>query len=227
MAFFKANQLPGTTGALAQSLTYQDFPYHFVLKSDEHNPQSKVWHRRQRQTPAIGRMLYVGPTAGERFYLRTLLMIVTGPQSFDDLKTVNGHLCETFHEACLRRGLLEDDGEWNLCLQEACEIQTGSQLRHLFTTLLLFCAPAQPEDLWNSFCAHICDDLHHQLSQLGRTTVTDNDVYDFGLHIIDDILHDSGHALSDFQSMPQPTYNWSHITSNRLISQQTNYDSNI
>lgn len=65
MAFFKANQLPGTTGALAQSLTYQDFPYHFVLKSDEHNPQSKVWHRRQRQTPAIGRMLYVGPTAGE------------------------------------------------------------------------------------------------------------------------------------------------------------------
>ncbi|KAF8798910.1 hypothetical protein BYT27DRAFT_7104078, partial [Phlegmacium glaucopus] len=60
---------------------------------------------------------------------------------------------------------------------------------------------------------------------LGRTTVTETDVYDFGLHLIDDILHDSGHALSEFPSMPQPAYNWTNITSNRLIAQQLDYDS--
>jgi hypothetical protein len=224
MAFFKINRLPGPTGDLARSLTYQEFPQHFVIKPDENNPQSKVWRRRQRQSFAIGRMTYAGPTAGERFYLRTLLMIVRGPTSFEDLKSVDGELSETFRDACLKRGLLEDDGEWNLCLQEASEIQTGSQLRHLFTTLLLFCTPAQPKELWMTFRQNICDDLRHELSLIGRTNISETEIYDYGLHIIDDILHDSGHALSDFPSMPQSTFNWHQIMSNRLISQQLHYD---
>jgi hypothetical protein len=169
-------------------------------------------------------MTYVGPTAGERFHLRMLLMVVRGPRSFDDLKTVDGVICNTFHEACLKRGLLEDDGEWEICLRDAAEIQTGSQLRHLFTTLLLFCTPAQPNVLWITFRDKICDDLRHKLYELGRTNITQNDVYDFGLHLIDNILHDSGHALSDFPCMPQSLLNWSDTVRNRLISQQMNFD---
>ena len=68
-AFFKANQVSGPTGDLARSLTYQDFPNHFVLHSDENNHQSKVWRPCQRNTFALGRMTYVGPTTGEKFYL--------------------------------------------------------------------------------------------------------------------------------------------------------------
>ena len=225
MAFFKTNQLPSPTGDLARTLTYQEFPNHFVIISDRDNPQSKVWRRRQRNSFALGRMVYVGPTAGERFHLRMLLMVVKGPKSFDDLKKVDGDLCETFHEACLKHGLLEDDGEWEICLQDAAEIQTGSQLRHLFTTLLLFCTPTQPNMLWINFRDKICDDLRHKLYELGRTNTTQNDVYDFGLHLIDNILHDSGHALSDFPSMPQSVINWSNTIRNRLITQQINYDS--
>lgn len=104
-------------------------------------------------------MTYVGPTAGENFHLRMLLMVIRGPKSSDDLKTVDSEICETFHDACLRRGLLEDDDEWELCLQDAAEIQTESQLRHLFVTLLLFCAPTQPDTLWMNFRKKICDDL--------------------------------------------------------------------
>jgi PIF1-like helicase len=224
MAFFKANQIPGPTGDLARSLTYHEFPNHFAITSDVITPQSKVWTHRQRHTFAIGRMVHVGPTAGERFYLRTLLMIVKGPISFDDLKTVNGETCQTFHEACLRRGLLEDDREWEICLEDAAHIKTGSQLRHLFTTLLLFCTPAQPNILWQKFRDNICDDLRHKLHNLGRIAVTQNDVYDFGLYLIDNILHDTGHALSDFPSMPHFHSNWSDTVNNRLISQQLNYD---
>lgn len=40
---------------------------------------------RQRD-PAIGRMYFVPPTAGERFYLQTLLTVVKGAKSFDDLR---------------------------------------------------------------------------------------------------------------------------------------------
>lgn len=123
----------------------QDFPQRFVLKPDKNNPHSKTWSLRQRQGFAIGRIYYAGPTAGERFHLRTLLMVVKGAKSFDDLKMVNGVHCETFQEACLKRGLLEDDGEWRICLEDAAEIQTGSQLRHLFAILLLFCSPANPK----------------------------------------------------------------------------------
>ena len=198
---------------------------HFALKSALNNPQSKVWSRRQRNSFAIGRMFYVGPTAGERFYLRTLLMVVRGPKSFEDLKTVDGRTYETFHEACLRRGLLEDDGEWEICLQEAADIKSGSQLRHLFTTLLLFCTPAQPNMLWSRFRDKICDDLRYKLGQLQRTTVSQDDIYDFGLYLIDNILKDSGHSLSDFPSMPRSHLNWSGSINNRLISEQMDYDS--
>ena len=169
-------------------------------------------------------MIYVPPTAGEKFHLRMLLMIVKGPQSFDDLKTVDDEVCQTFHEACLKRGLLEDNGEWHICLQDAAEIQTGSQLRHLFTTLLLFCTPTQLNILWMTFREKICDDLRHRLHDLGRTNITQTEIYDFGLHLIDDILHDSGHALSEFPSMPLSQFNWSSTIGNRLISQQMNFD---
>ena len=210
------NQHPGPIGDLARSLTYPQFPNHFVLQGDKNFPQSKVWSPRQRNSFALGRMIYVGPTAGERFHLRMLLMVVRGPQSFDDLKRVDNHLCDTFHDACLRRGLLEDDGEWELCLRDAAEIQTGSS--HLFTTLLLFCSPTQPNVLWKNFRDKICDDLRHNLYTLGCSNINENDIYDYGLHLIDDILRDSGHALSDFPSMPQSVINWSDTINNRLIS---------
>ena len=45
----------------------------------------------------------------------------------------------SFRDACLARGLLEDDGEWRQCLHEASVMQTGTRLRYLFAMLLLFC----------------------------------------------------------------------------------------
>ena len=79
-------------------------------------------------TFALGRMAYVTPTAGKKFYLCTLLMVVQGPKAFDDLKNVNGIHCETFQSACLHQRLLEDDGEWCMCLQDAADMKTVCQL---------------------------------------------------------------------------------------------------
>ena len=104
-------------------------------------------------------MYFVPPTAGERFYLRTLLTVAKGPRSFGELRTYNGVIHDTFHEACLVRGLLEDDGEWRECLQDAADMQTGKQLCQLFATMLLFCSPSEPHLLWLQFRQWICDDL--------------------------------------------------------------------
>lgn len=176
MAFFKINQLLGPTHDLAWTLTYQEFPNHFIIKSDETNPQSKVWSCHQHISFAIGWMIYVGPTAGERFYLQTLPMVIRGPKSFNDLKTVNSESCETFHEACINLGLLDDDGKWEICLQDAANIKTGPQLCHLFTTLLLFCTPTHPNVLWQHFHNKIYDYLQHRLSDLGQIIIRQEDI---------------------------------------------------
>ena len=218
-AFFAANAQEGALGREAGKYTYQEFPQHFVYKDDKH-----AWTMRQRGF-ALGRMYFVPPTAGERFYLRTLLTVVKGPRSFEDLRTYNGIICDTFHEACLARGLLEDDGEWHQCLQDAADMQTSKQLRHLFTTILLFCSPSEPHLLWDQYRMSICDDLHHRLVIMGLSHPSDDDVYDYGLFLLDKLLGDAGRTLSDWPSMPRPIQDW-HIReqqTNPLIAEQMAY----
>jgi hypothetical protein len=158
-------------------------------------------------------MYFAAPSAGERFYLRTLLTVVKGSTSFEDLRTVDGQLHHTFKAACLAQGLLEDDNEWIQCLQEAAHIQTGSQLRSLFATLLLHCHPTTPGDLWHQFKENICDDLacailhnyHH------RQNPTAEDTFDYGLYLLDKILIKSGKCLKDFPSMPAFVEEWGEL----------------
>ena len=102
----------------AERYLYQNFPQHFVWK------RTRRWEPRQRGF-AIGRLPYCSPSCGERFYLRLLLVNVAGSKSFDDLKTVNGHLCTTFKQACIELHLVQDDREWMHCFEEAERFATG------------------------------------------------------------------------------------------------------
>ena len=132
-AYFDANANGGNLGEQARKYTYQEFPQHFTWYADH-----KEWSIRCSD-PAIGCMYFVPPTAGECFYLRTLLMVVKGAKSFEDLRRYNSNEPHpTFHSACLARGLLQDDGEWVQCLAEGSMMFTGARLRHLFTTTSFF-----------------------------------------------------------------------------------------
>ena len=213
-AYFKANE----THEAARNLLYQDFPNKFVWVD-----KKKKWKIRQREF-AIGRMYYVHPTSGERFYLRLLLTAVKGAISFEHLRTVNGVLYPTFKTACIALGLLEDDNEWTQCLQEASVMQTGSQLRFLFVTILRDCFPAQPEILWNEFKEYICDDLKHALRHRGIPEPTEEQAYDYGLYLIERILKLSGKSLADYEPMPVSQENWDHQFGNHLILEQRSYD---
>jgi hypothetical protein len=73
--FFHMNLATGYKGDVARTLTYQEFPHKFVCHKDD-----KTWSFR-KQGFALGRLDFVPPTAGERFYLRTLLTVVRGPRS--------------------------------------------------------------------------------------------------------------------------------------------------
>ena len=170
-------------------------------------------------------MYSASPSSSEHFYPRTLLTVVKGATSFQHLRTVNGVEHPTFHDACLALGLLENDNEWKRCLQEAGDMQTGHQLRSLFIVILLHCTPAQPADLWNQFRDKICDDLPNTLRRKHHIqTPTEEDVYDYGLYLLNKSLMQAGKSLENFPSMPTPQQDWEIVADNPLIAEQLDFD---
>jgi len=161
------------------------------------------------------------------FYLRTLLTIVKGATSFEDLRTFDGVLLPTFKEACKQRGLLRDDQEWIQCLDEAADMQVGSQLRVLFATILHHCTPISPHELWVQFRDKICDDLAHKISQIypNDPDPTPELIYDYGLYLIDRQLMKGGKRLSEIAEMPLPALrDWGAAAPNFLLQEQLDYD---
>jgi len=67
----------------------------------------------------MGRMYFVQPLEGERYYLRILLTHVAGATCFEDLRTTHRPhtpttiMHPTFKATCLARGLLQNDAEWD------------------------------------------------------------------------------------------------------------------
>ena len=82
---------------------------------------------------------------------------------------------------------------------------TGSVLQSLFAIILLTCFPSEPEVLWDMFKDKICDDLKHVIQTclwFQNCPVTNEDVYDYGLYLLNKILIKSGKTLDNFPPMP-------------------------
>jgi hypothetical protein len=116
--------------------------------------------------------------------------------------------------------LLQDDGEWRLCLTEVSQIQTSASLRQLFASMLLFCQISTPEALWLEFQDDICDNLSIRIPN-----PTADHVHDYGLFLLNGILAESGYSLENFPKMPLSYRNWLHLNGNYSITEQLNYDS--
>ena len=67
--------------------------------------------------------------------------------------------CETYKEACVKKGLLADDAEWVKCLNEAASFKMPKALRFLFATILTHCEPSEPFKLWIQFKLDLCEDF--------------------------------------------------------------------
>ncbi|XP_067939446.1 uncharacterized protein [Watersipora subatra] len=165
--FFKACQ----NDEFAQTLLYYQMPTYYTWTAQ------KKWQSRKQgkvvenwphicASDVLGRVYTVYPTNLECLHLRILLHKVTGPTLFQQLRTVDGIVCSTFKEACLNRGLLEDDRQWRNTLQEASVSDSPSQLRNLFAIILISCNPSDPKQLWLDHRESMSDDVCRQLNQL-------------------------------------------------------------
>ena len=141
---------------------------------------------------------------------------------------MNGILCPSFQIACIEKGLLEHDGEWINCLEEAAHMQSGRQLRSLFVTILMMGHPSDPTGLWMQFRANICDDLRNTLSHRGLPDLGDEQVYDYGLHLLEKMLISQNSSLQN-KGMPESVDEWGQLFGevNSLIAEQQAYDNEI
>lgn len=104
---------------------------------------------RRARGEKIARIKPVRPGFGEVFYIRMLLRYHAA-RSFNELKTINGVCYETHQQATRAAGLLEEQNEGRLAMEDAImEYKSAAQLRFLFVMLILEGSPAM--DLWDRF----------------------------------------------------------------------------
>lgn len=155
-----------------------------------------------------------------------LLCTVPNPTSFQNLRTVNGVTYPTFQAACSALGLLANDDEYDLCLSEATTMQTGGQLRRLFSTILLECTPRDPQRLWDNHWNAMTDDCAYLLRQRAvLTEITPAHIESYGLILIDEQLQLGGKRLRDFH-LRQPSVAIHLVDSGqeKIIMEELQYD---
>lgn len=132
----------------ARQYLYIEIPRHYIFKKKKINGRNiSHWVKRKSHYNCVGRMYSVSPTQTELYHLRLLLFIVKEAISFNDLRIVNGELCQSFSATCLALGLIEDDDEWKRAVNEAVGWMMPRQLRRLFVRILLHYQPLYPEEL--------------------------------------------------------------------------------
>ncbi|GFU96246.1 helitron_like_N domain-containing protein [Trichonephila clavipes] len=179
----------------ARTLLYSEVPTYFTWNTStrkfQRHKQGKAvqGHHNLYSTDALGRLYTVHPNNAECFYLRLLLINVRGPTSFQELKTVNDHVCATFREACQKLNLLENDAHWDISLADASNTAQPQQIRTLFSIILTTCFLANPKDLWRKYKDYMSEDILHRIRRINvspNIQFTSN-IYNEALILIEDI----------------------------------------
>ena len=217
--WFVANQ----NSPLGKDLTYCEFPSRYTWDSS-----SRSWNARQRGGGKIGRLYYVHPSVGERYFLRMLLLVVRGAKTFEDVRQYNGILYPTFKQTCSVRGLLADDREWYNAFDEAAAWATSRQLRKLFVTMLLFCEVNDEYAFFEKVWKLLADDIQYRLRDiLGNTEyeIPETDLRDSLLDELSALFARNGVRMRD-RNLPERSKSLGDVVGNRLIQDELSYDTN-
>ena len=82
----------------AKKVLYCNIPQYYFFDD------SKKWIKRKNHFNAVGRIINVSLKDSERFHLKLLLNRVKEAISFEDLRTYNGIIYETFKETAIELG---------------------------------------------------------------------------------------------------------------------------
>ncbi|XP_074352823.1 uncharacterized protein LOC141691974 [Apium graveolens] len=215
-AFFLLN----ASDSNANKYLYDEIPQHYVWNDADH-----IWNPRKRGTK-ISRLSYTHHSAGELWFLRLLLTKVRGPTSFESLRTVNGHIFETFQGACKELGMLDDDNEWHQVLSQCSESGFPPQIRQLFVHIMVNCKVSDLRDLWEKHWTYMVDDIllkQQKLTGNRHLMLNEKQQQYYALAEIHTLLKTIGKSLKDFIQMPQPPNSYLDCNVNNLIIEETSY----
>jgi len=145
-------------------VSYVDIPSLYSWNTSE-----RMWVERQQQQrfTTIGRMSWIPVSAGEQFFLRSLLLATPGATSYDFLRTVNGHLYPSFRDACMARNLVHDESVWDCTMRDAINSETSApSLRALFLLVIVHGGATDPLALWHRYAPSLADDFRYQLCRM-------------------------------------------------------------
>ncbi|CAE1151043.1 unnamed protein product [Acanthosepion pharaonis] len=126
--------------------------------------------------------------------------------SFEAIRTVDGVVCNIYQEACLKRGLLEDDSQWDAAMAEGVLLQAPATLRSLFAVLIVRREISDPRALWAKYKDFMPEDILYAAQQqcpspeLGYTDL----IYNRALIQIEDIALEMGGAALTTYRLPPP-----------------------
>lgn len=123
-------------------------------------------------------MYAVSPRDMERFCLRMLLSHVKGAQSYNELKFVDGTQHDTFMAAAKALKLLDDDQEWDKTMEEASICRMPSELRQLFSAILVHARPTDSKTLHEKYLTAMCEDYINNHSEYMAVQMALKDIQD-------------------------------------------------
>jgi len=116
----------------AAKLLYEQIPNFYTW-----NGKDKEFHRRKMPGFAVGRINHVPPKIDDAYHLRILINNKNGPKRFDDIKTVEGVVHESYRDSCYTLGLLDDDKEYIHGIEKANFWCSPKYVRKLFVIMLI------------------------------------------------------------------------------------------
>lgn len=219
----------------AKAMTFEEFPQYFSHSTTHgtHEWKRRVHKSRDKiqytKANVVSRLYFVYPTQGEIFYLRMLLTHIKGAASFGDFKTHNGVSYTTFKDACIGLGLVGEDKEWDLCLQQAVAFETNiGKLRQLFAIILINNQPEDPLKLWLKYKNYLSDDYRYKRTQsYDHNDECEGIDFSEALHSISDIIKRLSNGLKDLSdfSLPEPEFN--RLQNNFANSDSVFFDSSL
>lgn len=177
----------GLNGTRARDVLYVDIVKYFRWHEGRFRP-------RERNIPCVGRIYYTGIVEGDRYFLRLLLNHVKGPHSEAHLRTIDGITYSTCRAAAEKLGLLTTDDHHKKALAEASSWATGSQLRQLFSLILVHSCPSSPQTLLDLFLKELCEDIVYQWEKRSQTP-GQLVIMNYTLHLIGELVEEMGGAL--------------------------------
>ena len=89
----------------------------------------------------------------------------------------------------------------------------------------MHCQPSELNVLWNEFKNQLCEDLHRRVQGIlgNNAEPTPDQLFDYGLFLIDEQLRNHGLSLDNFPSMPWIQQRWSDPFQNLYLTEQLNY----